>query len=195
MSAIPVLNGLHRVNMKLAGKKIYLDLLTPEKVTMDYVRWMNDRELTRFMESRFKDEYSLEELKTYIREINDGRTNFMFGIYLMADDRYIGNIKLCEVNPFPHHADIGFIIRDQASWGKGIGSEAIGLVTRFAFDRLGLNKVVAGMYQSNIGSLKAFTKNGFRQTGVFEKQYCYKGRYEDAYWLEKLNPSASNGCP
>ena len=72
-------------------------------------------------------------------------------------------------------------------WGNGYASEAISLLTDFAFDTLNLHKLTAGCYEQNMGSLKTFQKAGFEIEGV-RKQHCFSnGNYADAILLGKIN--------
>lgn len=173
--------------MKIIGDRIYLKLLSVDDVTEDYLRWMQDPDILQYLESRWRP-FTLEDLKSYVRAVNDGLNNFMFGIYLKADDRYIGNIKIGCVNQMHRYADVGLIIGDKSAWGKGFGMDAISLVTDYAFRELNLHKLIAGIYKDNIGSYKAFLNAGYRDIGILkEHRYC-GGSYQDEYLVEILNP-------
>jgi len=146
--------------MFVRGKKIYLKLLTIEDVSDDYVNWMNDNKVTEFLESRWK-AYTLEDLKEYVKTMNESQNNFLFGIFDQENDKHIGNIKIGNINYFHRYGDIGLLVGNKDYWGKGVATEAIGLVTKYGFEELNLNKVFAGMYSLNKGSYEAFIKNGF----------------------------------
>jgi len=60
-------------------------------------------------------------------------------------------------------------------------------MTRFAFDKLCLNKLVAGIYVNNIGSIKAFENSGFEIIGTMRQHRVYKGSYVDQHLLELIN--------
>lgn len=123
-----------------------------ERPTLEYLKWINNPEVTKFTESRGL--YSWKDLEDYIRS-----NKYLFGIYL--DDKHIGNIKLGK------KGDIGLII-DKPYWNHGYGTKAIKLITEFAFQN-GFDKVFAGISQGNEGSLRAFEKNGFIKKYIVEK--------------------------
>ena len=75
-----------------------------------------------------------------------------------------------------------YFIGEKDCWGKGLATDAIGLVAQFAFDVLGLYKLNAGTYAGNVGSQKALEKNGFVREGVLKKQVLSEGgRREDVF--------------
>ena len=45
----------------------------------------------------------------------------------------------------------------------------------FVFDDLGLNKASAGIYGSNVGSVRAFLNAGWRQEAVLRDHYIHDG--------------------
>jgi len=171
--------------MKKVGEDIYIELLSAENATKEYAFWMNDPDVYQFLESRWK-QVSISDLESYITSVNDGKNNFLFGVFDKKDARHVGNIKIGPVNHVHRHGDIGVIIGDKNYWGRGVATKAIALICEFAFNDLNLNKVIAGMYENNIGSYKAFVKNNFRKVGVFEKHAFLNGKYVDQIIMEKL---------
>ena len=83
---------------------------------------------------------------------------------------------------------MGLLIGDKSYWGKGYATEAIGLVSSYAFETLNLFKVTAGCYEGNVGSLKAFLKDDFKEEGRLHKQWISEDRREDGVLLGKINP-------
>lgn len=167
------------------GKSIYLRRLTEDDVTTDYVHWMNDPDINQYLESRYYT-HTIENTKSFIRSVTNDN-NYQFGIFVKENDKHIGNIKLGGINNHHKSANIGFLIGEKNYWGKGIATEAIALVTDFAFDVLKLHKVWGGAYAPNIGSQKSFLKNGYEIEGC-KKSHCYcNGEYVDSYFFGKIN--------
>jgi [ribosomal protein S5]-alanine N-acetyltransferase len=169
-----------------------LKILTPDDVGNKYVSWMNDAEVLQYMESRGK-AYTLGELQDYVRTMNDGSNNFMFGIYLKENDEHIGNIKIGNINHMHKFGDIGLIIGNKKVWGKGYALEAINLATGYAFNELKLNKIIAGIYANNIGSIRVFKKAGYQEAGTYKEQRLYDGVYVDEIMVEKRGSWNSEG--
>lgn len=171
--------------MNLLKENIYLRLLTSDDASQDYLNWLNDDLTTQFLECKIN-KYTLEDLKEYIIKINNGTNNFLFGIFTKEKNEHIGNIKIGSINHTHKFADIGLIIGNKNAWGKGYGTEAIIQVTNFAKDNLNLNKLIAGIYENNIASLKAFIKAGYNECARYKKHRLYKGNYVDEIVVEKL---------
>ncbi len=176
--------------MKLQGQHIYLRFLSPDDVSDAYVAWMNNAEITQYLESRWSVQ-TLESIRAFVKAVADSSNDYLFGMFLKDTHQHIGNIKIGNINPHHHYGDVGLIIGDKASWGKGIAAEAISLVTRYGFEELNLNKLTAGMYEHNVGSYRAFIKAGYREVGRYEKHFFYQGRYVDAFLVEKCRQTST----
>ena len=153
---------------------------------VSYVRWLVDPDINRFLESRFQN-HSEESLRGYINTMNASSDTLLLGIFLNNDSRHIGNIKLGPVNADHHHAAIGILLGERDCWGKGYATEAIALLSDYAFEILGLHKLIAGYYESNAASGGAFSKVGFIEEGHL-KQHCRSdGGWQDSVMMALIN--------
>lgn len=171
----------------LVGKRIYLREVRPSDVNERYYRWMNDPEVTYFLESKFYPN-SLEGLREYVTSKLGDHDNVFLAIVLKEGDRHIGNIKLGPINWIHRFGDVGLIIGEKDCWGQGYATEAISLIARYAFDVLNLHKLTAGCHATNFGSLKAFQKAGFVVEGVRQQHLYCNGVYVDVVLLGLLSP-------
>ena len=170
----------------LEGERLYLRGVTPEDVTDAYVRWMNDPEVTRYLESRFFP-HSKEGIRSFVESLQGDRDNAFFAIVLKEGDRHIGNIKLGPINWLHRLGEIGLMIGEKDTWGKGYAAEAIRLISDYAFRHLNLHKVTAGCYGSNQGSARAFERAGFKVEGLRPQHFFCEGEYVDFILLGKVN--------
>jgi RimJ/RimL family protein N-acetyltransferase len=157
----------------LQSEHLQLKTLTYKDVTQKYVDWMNDPTVNQYTESRFA-KHTIESVIQYVKDISGSSNDFMFGIY--KDNSHIGNIKL-NVNRQHDLGDIGLIIGDKNEWGKGYATESIRAITDYGFKTHGLNKIMAGIYSNNIGSIKAFIRAGYEQEAKLSNQYKYNSEY------------------
>lgn len=170
----------------LESDDIYLRKISISDCNENYLNWMNDSEVNKYLESRFTT-HSIDSLKDFVNSMNNSENNILFAIIDKSSDKHIGNIKLGNIHPVHKYADIGLIIGEKNCWGKGIGTKSIQLVTDYAFNKLNLRKVIAGVYEYNIGSIRAFEKCGFKRAYVKKDTYFFEGNYIDAIVFELYN--------
>lgn len=177
-------------NPFLESARLYLREVRPSDVNEAYYRWMNDPEVTHYLESRFYPN-SMEGLREYVIAKLGDRNNVFLAIVLKDADRHIGNIKLGPIDWIHRVADIGLIIGEKDCWGRGYATEAIRLISKYAFEQLNLHKLTAGCYSSNQGSAKAFQKAGFMVEGVRKDHFYIDGRYVDDILLGLVGPAGN----
>lgn len=187
MTGLPPLNLAATADPRIEGDRIYLRRLRPSDLGEAYLGWMNDAAINQYLESRFS-EHSMESLAEFVATMADDPRNLFTGIFLKEGDRHIGNIKLGPINPHHSHAEIGLLIGDRDCWGRGYAMEAIAALTRFAFEEINLHKIVAGAYEDNGGSTKAFLKAGYALEGTLRSHWWSNGRFQDGSMLGKVNP-------
>lgn len=158
----------------LRGEKIYLRELGVGDVTQKYVDWLNDPDVNQYLETRFVTQ-SAAAVEQFVQDKEKDPDEFLFGIFRLSDSHHIGNIKLGPVNRHHLFAPISLFIGDKSCWGQNLATEAIGLIVAFGFKECGLEKVEAGCYEINIGSQRAFEKNGFVVEGCLRKQRAVAG--------------------
>ena len=162
----------------LHGETVYLRKLTRSDVTEDYVAWMNDGEVTQYLESGFFPR-SLDELRDYVAEQMERDDVVFLSIVERDTDEHVGNIKMGPINWIHRRADIGLIIGDKQAWGNGYGTEAVELLTMYGLNRLNLRKITAHCYESNDGSKRVFQKAGYESEALLEDHVFCDGEYVD----------------
>ena len=172
---------------RIEGERIYLRRLRASDVSLHYLQWMNAPEVNRYLESRYY-EHTMESLHAFVAAMAEDPYNLFTGIFLKDDDRHIGNIKLGPINLHHGHADIGLLIGEPTCWGKGYASEAIGILSDFAFNEIGLHRLTAGAYADNEGSSRAFEKRGYVREGILRSHWLCGGAFQDGVCLGKVNP-------
>lgn len=169
-------------NRFLRGARVYLRPLELTDATAEYVGWLNDPEVTRYLETgRYP--VTRESVREYIRSFQGSRTSLAFAIIDRATGRHIGNVTLNHIDPIHRTADTGIMIGCKEFWGRGIAYEAWSLLIRYAFDRLNLRKIIAGAVVENRASIRTLEKLGFRVEGTFREEKWVDGRYLDTVRL------------
>jgi [ribosomal protein S5]-alanine N-acetyltransferase len=166
-----------RLGTPLRTRRLVLRTLTSADAVGRYLAWMHDAETMRYLEARLA-EHSLESLRRYIDTCNAGADQLLLGIFT-PDGGHIGNIKLGPIDLYHEHAAIGLLIGERDMWGKGYATEAIAALTAHAFREIGLQKLYAGCYASNVGSARAFLKAGWVEEGRNRAHWRSDGGRED----------------
>lgn len=172
-------------NNRIEGSMIFLRNLKKTDATKEYLKWLNSKKINQFLESRFT-KHSKIDVRKYIEKMNYDPDIIFLAIIRKDNQNHIGNIKLGPINWNHKYAEIGVMIGDENSWGKGYASEAIKLISDFGFNYLKLHKITAGIYEENIGSIKAFLKAGFFIEGMRYKHFFFKGKYVNHILLAKI---------
>jgi len=176
------MNTEHSFFPFLIGKRIYLREVRLSDVNEEYYGWMNDSEVTQYLESRFIPQ-SMNSLKEYVESKLGNRDEIFLAVVKRDNGKHIGNIKLGPINWIHRIGSIGILIGDKNSWGQGFGSESIILVVQYAFNTLNLHKVTAGCYEMNKGGIRIFEKAEFVVEGVRKNHYFFQGEYANAIFL------------
>lgn len=160
---------------ELLGDTVYLRELTEVDLPAWFAR-ASDRESAAMAgdpvpESMAVGYRLLERNRERFRE----QTGIRWAIVPMGATDSVGSIGLSVTSKEARVAELGVVI-GRAHWGRGIGTSAGRLVTRFAFDSLGLVEIRAELLQSNVASRRLLEKVGFRFQEVipdFEKTETY----------------------
>ena len=174
---------------RLEGALVYLRAVRLGDVRGGYGRWMNDPLVNQFLESRFH-RTTEASLEAYVARFQGDPDHAFLAVVARDTETHIGNVKLGPIDWNHRFADIGLLIGEPAYWGRGIATEVIRLITRYAFDELHLRKVTAGCYSTNRAAIRAFEKAGFVHEGLRKKQYQCNGESVDHVMLGLLGPDS-----
>ena len=107
-------------------KNIILKKLTSNNISKDYLNWLNDWDIIKYTEQKFK-KTTIKDIKKYLNDINKSKNNFIYGINVVekGKTKHIGNIKIGAIDFYHKRGDISYIIGNKNYWNKGIGSSAI----------------------------------------------------------------------
>lgn len=172
---------------RLTGSGVAIRLLTLRDCSPRYLGWLQDPEVNRFLETRWR-EQTLDSVREFVAATSASDDSYLFAIVEASSGAHIGNLKLGPVNRHHAHADLSYFIGEKQHWGKGYATEAIALAVGFAFRRLGLNRVQAGVYEENVASARALEKAGFMLEGRFRRELrsAEGGSWQDHLWYGLL---------
>ncbi len=166
----------------IAGKKLYLRGLEKSDLEGDYFQWLNDREVTRFMDSGVFPN-TQEKMEEFFRNTALSSNNVILAIVDIESDAHMGNIKLGPINWISRISPMGIMIGNKEFWGKNYALETIKLVLDYAFKRLNLHKVTLGVVEKNIAAVSVYKKAGFQLEGHAKSQFFLDGMYCDVLYM------------
>lgn len=178
----------------MVGPRLQLRRMRPSDAQGAYAAWMNDPEVTRFLECRFQS-CGARDLDQYILCQRNNPDVLFLAIEESCSRRHIGNLKIGPRVPVHGTAEVGMLIGDRACWGKGYATEAIALAVEYAFNRFSVRKLTAGSYMGNDASRRAFLKNGFVREGVLKEQVLDQGVPSDVILLGLLRSEWKKRSP
>ncbi len=159
-----------------------------ERSDLDAVmKWWNDEEVTQFLGGTEFPASTIEE-QTFIEKAAAGTdpSNKSFAIETLAERKYIGTIGLARINWLSRHAELGMAIGEKDYWGRGYGSDAVRVLLRLAFDKVGLHRVQLHVFDFNQRAISCYEKCGFRREGVLRDYWYKNGKFRDTLVMSIL---------
>lgn len=153
----------------LTGLRVSLRPFEETDVTLRYLGWLNDPEVTRYLEIG-KRPVTRGDAAAYVRRFLHGSTDRLFAIIDRASGRHIGNVALNHVDRRRGTADTGLMIGETSFWGRGYAAEAWGLLLEYAFSTVGLREITAGAVVDHAASIRTLRKLGFRLDGTVHRE-------------------------
>lgn len=141
-----------------------------------YVGWLNDPEVVRFSNQRFRT-HTIETCENYLASFA-GSANLFVAVRDRVDDRLVGTMTAYRA---VHHGtvDIGIMIGDRACWGQGIGQEAWNLLLGWLLARPDIRKATAGALACNRGMVRLMERSAMTLEGVRVAQEIVEGMAQD----------------
>lgn len=168
----------------LIGEMVYLRALERADIDNGWLEWINDPINTQGLLGTTPQ--TREHLEDYFQKSLDLSRVAMFAICDRANDRYIGNARLGEINFVNRMCIYGRLIGPAEYRGKGYGSDALIQLLRHGFHNLGLNRIWSVAWGQNARSLASNRRIGMTEEGV-ARQYCFKnGEFSDGIYLSML---------
>ena len=168
---------------KIEGEHVYISPMNPEDVEK-YVKWLNDPEIVKYL-SVHNGLVSLNGEKEYLEEFS--KREFVFAIVKNDNDELIGNIGLQNIDYKNGNAELGIFIGEEDNLSKGYGSEAIKLLTNYAFNHLRLHSIYLRTLDTNERAQKSYEKCGFKEFGRRHESMFIDGKYHDLVYMELIN--------
>lgn len=155
--------------VRLDTERFHLRSLHSSDATARYAAWLNDPEVTRFLQVRFSGLQGVATIRDYI-DGHDNVNRFLLGIFDREKDLHIGNYSL-RLRRVHLTGNQGTMIGDKDYWGKGVVLETRAALLDFCFDDLGLDKVNGAVLSRNGPALYNYRRQGWVVEGIRKAQF------------------------
>jgi [ribosomal protein S5]-alanine N-acetyltransferase len=167
----------------IEGAKVRLQPFGEQDNTDAYLRWLNDPQVVRFSNQRFRRHDRVSSLR-YLQSF-PGTDNLFLSIRRKDTDQAIGTLTVYLAKPHAT-ADVGIMIGDRAVWGQGYGQDAWSAVVQWLLQSGGIRKLTAGTLACNVSMLKLMERSGMHLEAVRKQQEIVDGKAEDVLYFARF---------
>lgn len=121
---------------------------------------------------------SLEQQMAWFDSHMNDRTNFRF-IIETPEDGAVGVATLTSIDWKNRCATHGIKLANKEKRTKGIGTDTVMAIMRYAFDELGLHRLDGSWFDTNAASKGLYTKCGWKEEGVKRSCVFKNGQWRD----------------
>lgn len=150
------------------------------------VRHANNVNVSKQLRDRFPSPYTMSAARAFLDRIVPLRPVTNFAIEVGGEP--VGGIGFApgtDVERFS--AEIGYWL-GEAFWGRGIVTEAVALVTEYAFTRMNVLRLFALPFADNLASARVLEKAGYVREGLLRSASVKFGRPRDQFIYARINP-------
>ena len=143
----------------------------------------NNRNIWLNVRNAFPHPYTETNAAQWISSMLEEKVQTKFAI--VVDGKAVGGIGVeMKEDVYSQTMEFGYWI-GEAYWNKGIITEAIQVVSDYAFEKFEVIRLEAHVYHWNIGSMRALEKAGFQKEAILKKRVFKDGKYVDEHIYAK----------
>jgi RimJ/RimL family protein N-acetyltransferase len=150
-----------------------------------YARWYGDEEIWR-LTSWAAEPMQRAAVERLFESREASSLDDSFAIHREGEEEPIGVISLTNISKANASADLSVIVGDPQDRDKGLGTEAIRVILRHAFEDSDLNRVGLSVFEFNEPAIHAYEKLGFKREGRLRQAIQRDGRFYDAILMSIL---------
>lgn len=158
---------------------------------LSLVKHANNPRIAANLRDGFPYPYSLPEARRWLEIAKDNKDDLILAIVVEGEAAGgIGIHALKDVYRF--NGEIGYWL-SELHWGKGIMSEAVGLMVEYAFVHTYWLRLFACIYEYNPASMRVLEKNGFKREAVHRRAVMKGGKLQDEHLFALLKEKWEKG--
>ncbi|GGA51178.1 aminoglycoside N(6')-acetyltransferase [Kroppenstedtia guangzhouensis] len=129
---------------------------------------------------------SMDAMESWLERVIQDDSRLLLLIVERESDRVVGDVELLEIHPVNRSAHIRIALHDEKEFGKGYGTEAMGLMLDHGFGHLNLHRIELEVFDYNHRGIRTYEKLGFRREGVKREALFNDGTYHDVIQMGLL---------
>lgn len=134
-------------------------------------------------EAFFTSDGQLQRLRAAESERREGTG---YACVIEHDDRAVGMVSLSAIARGPAQtANLGYWVAKTVN-GRGVATQAVGLILDLAFDELQLHRVQAATLLHNTASQRVLERNGFERIGHARSYLKIAGDWQDHLLFQRV---------
>lgn len=170
------------------GSLVRLGQAGHEAVGEGFARWNRSSEFARLLDSDparlFSRKWHIDqEEKAANQEAGPAAGGFFFTIHPLDGEDLLGFVALFEIKWTSGDAIVAIALGEPQSWGKGLGTDAMRILLRYAFTELNLHRITLGVFGYNARAIRSYEKCGFKMEGCIRQAQRRDGQLWDNYFM------------
>lgn len=147
----------------ICGKRLIIRPVRAEDFPY-LLRWWNDGRVMASVGAPDGLGLTMKDMQKYWKKWRDDPLGLM-KIVCLSDGTPVGETNFHDYNMEEKSTELGIKICRPDLWGQGLGTEALELMTRYAFEVLGVDRVLVNPAKTNRRIIHVNEKCGFRTVG------------------------------
>lgn len=172
----------------LSGNQVELTALV-EADRPALLGWINEPGLVRFS-APYRPVHEPAH-RDWFDAVAQDRGRVIFAIRSKPGGALLGTVQLTDIHDIYRQAQMLIRIGEPQHHGRGIGTEALGLLLDFAWRDLNLHRVWAQVFARNQRAIACYRKAGFVEEGRLKDGVFIDGKWDDLIVMGVINPAES----
>lgn len=150
-----------------------------------YARWYGDEEVWR-LTSWAAEPMQRAAVERLFQSREASPSEDSFAIHREGEKEPSGIISLANISEANSSADLSIIVGNEQDRARGLGTAAIQVLLRYAFEDVGLNRVALSVFEFNEPAIQAYEKLGFEEEGRLRRAIRRDDSFYDAILMSVL---------
>ncbi|MFF3664980.1 GNAT family N-acetyltransferase [Microtetraspora malaysiensis] len=162
----------------LTGERVHLRALEPADSEPMW-RWYHDPEVGRWMETAPPISLA-QNMKRGEERPRNTFEQMLLAVETLDERKFIGYAALGDTNFVSGEITLeSFALGERDHWGAGYATDALRVICRYAFEEIGLNRVMLWVVAENAAAVRLYERVGFVVEGRRREAFRSGGRRYD----------------